>query len=158
MWRLSNSCLNRALQILARRDHSCAELGKKLQGRGFAEKEIRDTLKACVRLGYLDDERFADAYLNELQRKGKGIHDIRQKLYSKGISKETITNCITSRCSDKHQLNACRRALIKKIKTLGTNTEINDARPKLHRFLSGRGFSGHIIQKALEEATARKDG
>lgn len=149
--------MNKALQILSRRDHSCTELFKKLQNRGFTKKETQDVILACVRLGYLDDERFADAYLHQLQRKGNGINNIKQKLYSKGISKEIIGNCVASHCTDNIQLNTCRQVLLKKIKYLKGIKKINDVRPKLHRFLLGRGFSSRIIYQALEEAADQED-
>jgi regulatory protein len=155
VWRLNDACFNKALQILARRDHSCSELGKKLHERGFPEKETRDTINACVRLGYLDDERFADAYLLQLQRKGNGINSIKHKLHSKGISGEIISNCVAIHCSDDIQLNACRQVLLKKMKSIKSNKKIKDTRPKLQRFLLSRGFSNRIIYQALEEATGR---
>lgn len=158
MWRLSNSCFNKALQILAQRDHSCSELGRKLQERGFPEKETRDAIDTCVRMGYLDDKRFANAYLLQLQRKGNGINNIKQKLYSKGISKDIICNCVASHCTDDIQIDTCRQVLLKKIKYLRGNNKINDVRPKLQRFLLGRGFPSRIIYQALEEATAQENG
>lgn len=154
---MSNSCFNKALQILARRDHSCTELGNKLQERGFAEKEIQEAINLCVRLGYLNDERFAEIYLQQLQRKGIGIHNIRHKLHSKGISKKIISNSIATHCTDNIQIDACRQVLLKKIKYLDGNKKIKDVRPKLQRFLTGRGFSSRIVYQALEEATARED-
>lgn len=154
---MSNSCFNNALQILSRRDHSCAELVKKLQERGFEKKEIDSAIDRCVRLGYLNDERFADIYLQQLQRKGYGTNSIRHKLYSKGISEEIISNSIAIHCTDNIQIDACRQALLKKTKYLEGNKKIKDVRSKLQRFLIGRGFSSRIVCQALEEATAQED-
>jgi regulatory protein len=155
--RLSKSCFNKALQILARRDHSCRELNDKLRERGFGRKEIHETIDECTRSDYLNDKRFADTYLHQLQCKGNGIHCIKQKLNSKGISKEIISDSIATHCTDNNQMDACRQVLLKKIKYIKENKKIQASRPKLQRFLTGRGFSSHIVLQTLEEATAGED-
>jgi regulatory protein len=157
VWRLSKACLNKALQILMRRDHSCAELNKKLQTRGFNRQEIQGTIDVCIDLGYLDDERFADAYLGQLQNRGYGINGIKHKLYSKGIPKDIISTCIASRCADNVELDICRQVLEKKLRGLAGNNSLRDLRSKLQRFLFGRGFSSHIIYQTMEDAMTQED-
>lgn len=157
MSRLSNACLNNALRILTRRDHSCAELVKKLRMRGFEAQEIQDTISTCLSLGYLNDERVAHAYLRQLQKKGYGSNAIKHKLYSKGISKDLIEACIASQCTDENELRACQQALEKKIRYLKGDKSFCRLRPKLQRFLFGRGFSSQTIYRAMDEANTRKE-
>ena len=139
------------------RDHSCAELNKKLQTRGFKGQEIQEVVDLCLDLGYLDDERFADAYLRQLQNRGYGINGIKHKLYSKGIPKDIISTCIASRCTDNVELDICRQVLEKKLRYLRGNSSLRDSRPKLQRFLFGRGFSSHIIYQAMDDAMTPED-
>jgi regulatory protein len=134
------------------RDHSCTELNEKLQTRGFHRQEIRGAIDACMDLGYLDDERFADAYLRQLRNRGYGINGIRHRLYAKGIPEDIISTCIASRCTDSLELDTCRQVLEKKIRYLPGNNTARDSRSKLQRFLFGRGFSNHTIFRAMEEA------
>jgi SOS response regulatory protein OraA/RecX len=129
---------------------------KKLRTRGFPQHQIQKTIARCIDLGYLNDERLADAHLLQLQEKGYGINGIKHKLYSKGIPKEMINACIASRCTDEMEVHFCRRALDKKLKMLKGRESLGKLRPKLQRFLSGRGFSNHIIHQAMEDAVAEE--
>lgn len=154
---MSNSCLKKALQILTRRDHSLAELSNKLKKQGFVKQEIQDAVDECLRLNYLDDQRFACSYLKQLQRMGYGINRIKQKLYSKGIPEEIIGACIESHCEDNDQLEACKLVLAKKIAQLRGSNSLLELCPKLQRFLYGRGFSYPTIHKAMEETIVQED-
>lgn len=145
------ACLDKAINILARRDHSCAELKKKLRSRGFNQQAITDTIKTCERLGYLNDARFTESYINQLERKGHGINAIRHKLFSRGVSSEIIDIHLRDHHNDIHQLNLCRQVLAKKIERNHNGKASVDQIPKLNRFLYSRGFEGHIIKKTIEE-------
>lgn len=149
---MSENCLNKALRILARRDHSLEELRRKLIERGYGREETQSSLNECLRLGYLDDERFAHAYLRQLQRKGYGINGIRHKLYSRGIAREIVESCTIRHCTDAVELEVCRKALAKKTKHPGKYQSVRDLRPKLQRFLIGRGFSPSIVYQVLKDA------
>ena len=151
------SCYNKALQLLARRDHSNAELERKLRSRGYGQLEIQTAISECLRLNYLNDSRFAETYANQLQRKGFGINGIKHKLYSKGISDSVIQEVVAVQGSDAIQLEQCRRVLAKKLKPLTENTSVASRGPKLHRFLYSRGFSSQIIRKAIDEAVTGND-
>ncbi len=147
----SKACYQKALQILARRDHSCAELMRKLRSRGFETPEIESVIRECRRLGYLSDSRFAEVYISQLQRKGYGINTIKHKLVTKGIPQAVIQDKVTPYGTDDAQLELCRRVLAKKMKPFAGENPSQAQTPKLYRHLSNRGFSGHIIRQALDE-------
>lgn len=145
------ACYQKALQLLARRDHSCAELMRKLRSRGFGTPEIEPVIRECRRLGYLSDSRFAEVYISQLQRKGYGINTIKHKLFAKGIGQAVVQDKLTPFGSDDAQLELCRRVLAKKMKPLAGENPSRAQTPKLHRYLLNRGFSGHIIRQAIDE-------
>lgn len=147
----SKACYQKALQILARRDHSCAELVRKLRSRGFGTPEIDHVIRECRRLGYLSDSRFAEVYVRQLQRKGYGINTVKHKLFAKGIAKAVIQDKLTPYGSDDAQLELCRRVLAKKMKAFAGDNQSQAQTPKLYRYLLNRGFSGHIIRQAIDE-------
>ena len=62
---------NKALDLVSRREHSCYELIQKLNKR-FPETMhiIEDVVQKLVRNNILNDERFAEMYLNARARKG----------------------------------------------------------------------------------------
>lgn len=146
----TKACYQKALQILARRDHSCAELRFKLKSHDFERPEIEAVIGECERLNYLNDTRFAASYLKLLQRKGFGINSVQHKLYTKGISKAIIEDTVAPYRDDDVQLNLCRHVLAKKIKNLTGQKAYAELRPKLQRFLFNRGFSSHIIRRSID--------
>ena len=108
------SCYQTALTLLARRDHSCGELVRKLEQRNYPEDEIQAAVTACQRLAYIDDRRFADIYSRQLQRSGYGCRRIRQMLKSRYVPEHIIGAAIETRCTDAMEESRCRQLLHKK--------------------------------------------
>ena len=92
--------LDRAVRILAVRDHSEQELRRKLSapvmGKNGPEEidataEDYDRVIAwCYEHRYLDDDRFASRFLASRGRKGYGPARIRQELSQKGIARQVV--------------------------------------------------------------------
>ncbi|HDR2889925.1 TPA: recombination regulator RecX [Enterobacter asburiae] len=91
--------LDRAVRILAVRDHSEQELRRKLaapvMGKNGPEEidataEDYDRVIAwCYEHHYLDDDRFVSRFITSRSRKGYGPARIRQELNQKGIARES---------------------------------------------------------------------
>jgi regulatory protein len=124
---------------------------RKLRSRGFGTPEIEFAIRECRRLEYLNDSRFAEVYVRQLQRKGYGINTIKHKLFTKGIPQAVIQDKLTPYGSDDAQLTLCRRVLAKKMKPFAGENPSAAQAPKLYRHLLNRGFSGHIVRQALDE-------
>lgn len=81
---------NRGIDLLSRRDHSRAELVRKLNEKGFADSSEAAAELLCEN-GYLNDARFAENYARELlERKGMGKKRIAAELHKKGVSREDV--------------------------------------------------------------------
>jgi regulatory protein len=146
------NCTHAAFAVLARRDHSRAELTKKLQKRGYSESEVQTAIDECVRLDYIDDRKFAVVYSRQLQRKGYGRRHIRHVLQSKGVVDRIVTDVIERICQNAAEEYQCHRMLKKKLRTMkpgGTPSEITS---KVHRYLLGRGFEPAIVQRIIGRA------
>ncbi len=63
-----------ALDLLARREHSLAELREKLTAREFDPAEIEDALAALVREGLADNDRFCETVHRRPYPPGPGTH------------------------------------------------------------------------------------
>ena len=150
------TCYQKALQILTRRDHSCDELSRKLHSRGFETQQIEAAIRECRGLNYINDNRFADTYANQLQRKGYGINSIKHKLYTKGVPQTVIEAVLAPYGTDKAQLKLCRQVLAKKMKPFAGEDLPEDRAPKLYRYLFNRGFSGHIIRQTMDDMISKK--
>ena len=140
-----------ALRLLGRRDHSVAELRQNLIRRDVAEDMIQTVLAECLRLNYLDDARTARALIERFKRKGCGVYRIRQELAQRGLSGETFRDLLENSLAPSEERELARRALQKKLKTLGREPEHRQRMLRLQRFLRGRGFSDAVIADVLED-------
>lgn len=95
---------NLAISLLSRRDHTAKELTVKLGQKGF-EQFAEKTIQKLTEQGFINDERFARCYINELiNLKGYGKRRIEQELYRKGVNREIIREVIDEAEFDENKL------------------------------------------------------
>jgi regulatory protein len=137
-----------AMDLLARREHSRAELLDKLQ-RKFPEnvEAFAQVLDQLALDGLLDDARFTEAYIRYRRTRGVGPLLVRQELRQKGIDGATLESALDLQSDDWHE---SLLALMDK-KTQGTVPPKSDvkARQKLYRALLAKGYSSGMIARAF---------
>ena len=136
---------NKALDLVSRREHSRHELMQKLDKR-YPETSpiIEEVLDKLEGNKILDDERFAEMYLNSRARKGFGPKKIEMELHSKKVDSFFISNAVEAYES---WLENAQRELKKKFKD---QKPIDyQSKMKQKQFLFTRGFSSPIIDKIL---------
>lgn len=136
---------NKALDLVSRREHSRHELMQKLNKR-FPETLpiIEEALDKLVLNNILNDERFAEMYLNSRARKGFGPKKIEMELYSKKVDSIFIGNAIEAYES---WIENAENELQKKFK--GIQPVDYKSKMKQKQFLFNRGFSAQIIERIL---------
>ena len=139
------SAMETALRILTRRNHTCRELRTKLVRKGVSRIVAGEVVEACLRLGYLDDERMAGFYVDELRAKGYGIRFVQKAMRDKGFEVALIESTLARRQDKDEELAAARRALEKKQKTFEREKDPRKRREKTYRYLYSRGFSSSVI-------------
>ncbi|EKZ5695727.1 recombination regulator RecX [Klebsiella quasipneumoniae] len=92
--------LDRAIRILAMRDHSVQELRRKLaapvmskngpEALDVTPEELEQVVAWCIENRYLDDNRFVGQFIASRSRKGYGPARIRQELSQKGIARQAV--------------------------------------------------------------------
>lgn len=129
----------KAIDLLARREHSRGELEQKLKARHFDDAEIQGALDACESKGYLSNERFMTMYIEHRRSQGYGPMRIRSELRAKGIDNKLIHQHL-----DREQgwVNLIRAIRLKKF-GVPLPKDSKD-RAKQIRFLLSRGF--HLTQ------------
>ena len=140
-----NELKQRAIRLLARREHSRAELARKLASHGTSE-DIATVLADLTRAGLLSDARYADAYLRSHATRLGGAR-LRRTLRDKGVDAATIeTQFAAADLPD--ELDRARTVWAKKFSAAPA-----DAREwaRQARFLQGRGFSGEVIRRLLKD-------
>ncbi|MDO4596567.1 MAG: regulatory protein RecX [Coriobacteriaceae bacterium] len=138
------SCFSLLVEMLSRRDHSKAEAAKKLALYGYREEEIAPAIERACLLGYLDDARFASAFVRERISRGWGPRKIELELTSRGIDAREIPGYPDDYYDDEDLPDRAYRLLCKK------NVPESRPREKLIRFLMGKGFSYDVSACAAD--------
>jgi regulatory protein len=134
----------RALRFLVRREHSRAELVRKLAPHAESEAALNAVVDLLLSKRQLSDERFAEERARSLSRK-YGAAKIRQDLKARGISEEIVDKASAG-------LNDLERAdeiLRRKYREPAVTRE---ERAKRARFLQSRGFSMEVIGSLLRSS------
>ncbi|MGH8683328.1 MAG: recombination regulator RecX [Burkholderiales bacterium] len=133
----------RAIACLAQREHSRAELARKLARHADDPDEIPPLLDELVRRKLLSDDRYAEVRANALARKF-GATRIAWELRAKGVDNAAIAEA--TREVRATELSRAREAWAKRFgRPPGSAAE----RAKQIRFLQGRGFSFDAIRKVI---------
>jgi regulatory protein len=127
----------KALTLLARREHSRAELGAKLKGRAVASEHIEAVLDGLVAEGLLSDGRFAAEYARSRAARGSGPLRIRGELRERGVADAHVAQALDER--DPAWLEVARAQREKRFGAPPPSAYAERARQA--RFLRYRGFT-----------------
>jgi len=130
----------RALRMLARREHSRAELARKLSPYAESARALEGLLDALEARKQLSDERYAEARSHQLARK-YGAARIRADLKAKGVDES-----VAGRFAAGDELGRARAILERKYRTPAAS---RGERARRMRFLQSRGFSHETIRRLL---------
>ncbi len=141
-----------AYRLIGRRDHSSAEIKRKLLKKGFDIKLINELLSELTNKDYLNDYNFAQKYSEEaITKKKSGIIKVRNDLIKRGVSNETIEDVLNN-IDENTLIENARELLNKKIKSSAfINTEPHKKKQKLFSYLKSKGYSSELIMKLLNE-------
>lgn len=146
-----SSALDSAFRILTRRDHTRRELALKLRHKGFDRTAVEGALERCRELGYLDDANTAMILAGHLVEKGYGPLRIRHTLGQKGLDDALIEKALARCGSEDTQVGSARRILEKKAARLSREPDPWRRRQRAYRFLSSRGFTATVINRAITD-------
>ena len=139
----------RILYLLGDMDRSESDIRQKLTGNGYTSTYIDSAIEQVKAYGYIDDRRYAISYAKSLiDGRHAGPALIRQKLYSKGISRDIIDSIETElQFDESEQIEA---ALLRKnfTKEDVVNSDY-DTRRKLYGYLMRKGFSSSAISNFI---------
>jgi regulatory protein len=137
----------RAMDLLARREHSESELFEKLRQR-FPVAQVNDIRAVVTRLreqGLQSDERFAEAFVRSRQQRGYGPMLIAQQLRQRGLEASCIELALS--VPEERWLDVLLPLL--EGRCGGALPEDAPARQKLQAFCYRRGFSADQIREAV---------
>jgi regulatory protein len=133
----------RALRLLARREHSRFELERKLAQAGFDKADIGPMLDDFGRRNWLSDQRFAETWVADHRAKAGSVK-LAFELRQRGVREDIVDAVLRDQRGS--ELERAREVWEKKF-----GTQPADAADKARqmRFLQGRGFSSDVIRKTL---------
>jgi regulatory protein len=130
----------RALRYLARREHSRAELHRKLLPFAASQQLLEVLLSELEGRKLLSNHRFAEMRAHVMSRK-YGAAKIRHDLKAKGVPDEIVDSV-----SEVGELERASAILQRKYRSLAATRE---EKAKRARFLQSRGFSSDVIRKLI---------
>ena len=139
--------VRRALEFLARRRRTRAELQKQLL-KAFSEAETNAAVARIDELGYLDDESWAKDYVATSRAQGRGRSVLARELSQHGIDTEAQLSAL----AEHDDLSQALAIAVKRLRSLQRLVpEVRDRR--LYAFLRRRGFNDETTKQAMDAAT-----
>ncbi len=138
------SLKGRALRLLAGREHSRAELEKKLRTHEAEPGELQRALDELQAKGFIDEQRVVDSVLHRRATR-LGAGRVKQELQAKGISAEAVAEAVEGLRGT--ELERAREVWRKKFGELATDPA---GRAKQMRFLASRGFGAEAIRRVVQ--------
>jgi regulatory protein len=157
------SLKGRALRCLAQREHSRAEVARKLARHALDVKDGPDgpdritteqidrVLDELSALGLLSEERAAQSVLNG-QGQRYGIRKLKQTLQAKGLPAPLVASTL-----QQARTTELERARAVWQRRFGTPTVEPSEKARQMRFLAARGFEGDIIRRVVAGGDALAD-
>lgn len=136
-----------ALRLLARREHSRAELAAKLARRGLEGNDIETALDRLESEGLLSDARFVEQLVRTRLRQGHGPFRIRRDLAAKGVDPEAAD--VHMPFDDEEWAGRAESARSRRFGAALPARQADRARQA--RFLERRGYAAAHIARVLAQ-------
>lgn len=153
---LHNELRRRAIAYLARREHSRAELVRKLlgapvpEGEGVPAEAVERVLDELAAQGLQSDRRFAESWLRAKARRF-GTARLRHDLQARGVAAEIIDAALAESFTEAREGDEHARVRAVWQSRFGHPPADVREEAKQARFLQGRGFSVGAIRSLLKE-------
>ena len=135
--------------LCAQAEHCQWEMIEKMRRWEMSEEEQARVMQRLVSERYVDDERYARAFVKDKVRYNKwGRRKVEQALWQKHID-EDIRQRVLDEVDDNEYLDVLRPLLKQKRRSTKASSDY-ELNQKLMRFALGRGFTFDIIRQCLD--------
>lgn len=153
-----DKAMNKTLNYLSYRMRSEMEIQRYLRDLeiDIAEEEISQMIDRLKKLQFLDDQRFAEAFVRtkrDTQKKGPIV--IKQELMQKGVDKKIIETAMEEYSKELQLDNAIK--MVEKKQSSYKKEGQKKKEQKLMQFVIQRGFDQTIAYEAISYAEIEKD-
>jgi len=156
-------CYVAAMRILGYRFNSAEELRRKLVTKKFDAATIEETLGRLRAEKWLDDERFAGAFVRTRLSRKIGSRRIARELGAVGVDRGDVRRAIDKHVDADHEREALVEICRKRMRILARRQgeewlESDEAQAKLANYLIRQGYdTGTVFQVIRECLRARGD-
>lgn len=140
------SLKGRALRLLGAREHSRAELERKLKSFEEEPGTLTQALDELQTKGFINEQRVIESVLHRRAAK-LGMARIKQELQGKGLEPQAVSQAVAGL-----QASEGERALAVWRKKFGQAPATPQEAVRQMRFLAARGFGGEIIRRVVPDA------
>ena len=135
--------------LCAQAEHCQQEMRDKMKRWEMAPEVQERVIARLIKERYIDDERYARAFVKDKIRYNKwGRRKVQQGLWMKHID-DDIQQRVLSEVDDTEYLAVLKPLLIQKAKSIKAENDY-ELTQKLVRFALGRGFTYDIIRQCLD--------
>ena len=141
----------KALSLLERRDYGSEELCAKLVEKGVEPDEARAAVRYMVRVGFIDDERYAAMVVRHYAAKGYGAGRVREELRRRKLDRELWDAALAELPEPDETVDALLRAKLR-----GKAADRDTIR-KAGAALVRRGFTWEAVKAATDRYLAEME-
>jgi len=142
------SLKGRALRLLAGREHSRAELQRKLSAHETEPGELAKALDELEAKGFINEQRVLESVLHRRSAR-LGASRVRQELQAKGLDPQAVAEAVAG-------LQGSEEARAREVwrKRFGGPPADAPERARQMRFLLTRGFGAEVVRRVVKGAPA----
>jgi regulatory protein len=149
-----NQALKFAIKLLSIRKRSVFEIRKRLKQKEFEKDIINETVEELSEYKYLNDEEFAEAYINDrINFNPRGSFLMKKELREKGVAENIVNEKIKELFPEEKEMELARKAAKKKMGTLNKDLEKNKIYQKIGLYLQAKGYASYIIREVLDNVS-----
>ncbi|HEX9160762.1 MAG TPA: regulatory protein RecX [Thermoanaerobaculia bacterium] len=157
-----DDCYLAALRILNYRFNSEEELRRKLRSKRFDRATIDETVARLRDEKWLDDERFAGAFVRTRQQKKIGPKRIERELQAAGVDRDTARRVVRENEDPDREREDLQAACAKRKRILirrhgEAYLETAEGRKKLAAYLLNQGYDSALVQSVIKESPVADD-
>ena len=146
-----NLALKFAIKLLTLRRRSVFEIKTRLQKKGYESDIIEQVIKELNSFKYLDDEAFAESYINDrMNFRPCGRFIIKKELKERGVEENIIERKIEELISVEQEIESAGKLAMQKSKSISGKIEKNKVIQKVKAYLQSKGFSFDVINQAVK--------
>ena len=147
-----NQAVKFALKLLSIRKRSVFEIRNRLKRKEFTEEIIAEVVKELFEYKYLNDEEFAEAYINDrINFNPRGSFLIKKELREKGVAENIVDQKMKELFPEEKEMGLAKEAAEKKMKTLNKDLDKNKIYQKVGSYLQAKGYASWIIREVLKD-------